>query len=52
MKKIFLLIEIVILFKDENKQVSLVENKDNKERIIIKDINLSNLCEIEKEMSL
>ena len=43
---------IKILSKDENKEVSLVENKDNKERVIIKEINLSNLNEKEKEMSL
>ena len=43
---------IEILLKDENKKVSLVENKENKERVIIKEINLSNLNEKEKEMSL
>ena len=32
---------IQILSKDENKEVSLVENKENKERVIIKEINLS-----------
>ena len=44
--------KIKILIKDENKEVSLVENKDNKERVIIKEINLSNLNEEEKEMAL
>ena len=43
---------IKILLKDENKEVSLVENKENKEKVIIKEINLSNLNEKEKEMSL
>ena len=43
---------IKILSKDENKKVFLVENKDNKERVIIKEINLSNLNEKEKKMSL
>ena len=44
--------KIKILFKNENKEVSLVENKDNKEKVIIKEMNLSNLNEKEKEMSL
>jgi len=44
--------QIKILIKDENKEVSLVENKDNKERVIIKEINLSNLNEKEKERAL
>ena len=43
---------IKILSKDENKEVSLVENKENKERVIIKEINLSNLNEKEEEMAL
>ena len=41
---------IEILSKNEFKEVSLVENKDNKERIIIKEINLSKVNEKEKEM--
>ncbi len=41
---------IEILSKNEFKEVSLVENIDNKERIIIKEINLSKLNEKEKEM--
>ncbi len=44
--------KIKILFKNENKEVSLVENKDNKEKVIIKEMNLSNLNEKEKEMAL
>jgi NIMA (never in mitosis gene a)-related kinase len=44
--------QIKLLIKDENKEVSLFENKDNKERVIIKEINLSNLNEKEKERAL
>ena len=44
--------QIKTLFKDKNKKVILVENKDNKEKVIIKEINLSNLNEKEKEMAL
>ena len=44
--------KIKTLFKDKNKEVTLVENKDNKEKVIIKEINLSNLNEKEKEMAL
>ncbi len=43
---------INILFKDDNKQVYLAQNKNNKERVIIKEINVSNLNEKEREMSL
>ena len=41
--------QIKILKKDENKEISLVENKDIKERVIIKEINLSCLNEKEKK---
>ena len=44
--------KIKTLFKDKNKEVTLVENKDNKEKVIIKEMNLSNLNEKEKEMAL
>ena len=43
---------INILFKDDNKQIYLAQNKNNKERVIIKEINVSNLNEKEREMSL
>ncbi len=40
-----------IFFEDENKKVILVENKNNKQRFIIKEIKLSNLNEKEKTKS-
>jgi hypothetical protein len=43
--------KIKILFKNENKEVSLLENKENKQKVIMKVINLSKLNEKEKEMS-
>ena len=30
--------QIIIIFKDENKEVSLFENKENKERVIIRNL--------------
>jgi hypothetical protein len=43
--------QIKILFKDRNKEVSLLENKENKQKIIMKEIDISKLNEKEKEMS-
>ena len=41
-----------ILFKNENKEVSLLENKENKQKVIMKVINLSKLNEKEKEKEM
>ena len=42
---------IKILLKDGIKEVSLLENKENKQKIIMKEIDISKLNEKEKEMS-
>ena len=42
---------IKILLKDGIKEVSLLENKENQQKIIMKEINISKLNEKEKEMS-
>jgi len=44
--------KIKILFKNENKEVSLLENKENKQKVIMKVINLSKLNEKEKEKEM
>ena len=43
--------QIKIIVKHKNKEVSLFENKENKERVIIKEYNISNLNEKEKGMA-
>ena len=42
---------IKILLKDGIKEVSLLENKENKQKIIMKEIDISKLNEKEKEIS-